>query len=294
VERQWVQWDGGGGSIYYDEDGFMIEEGKRQIFDIGVTAKGKVLFWDENDGSLGFFSGYDSGPYTVKRTPEGHIMIANGTENTENYNFFVLEDTTPYYTRRRIYSYSYDPILYGEHPQIFKDSYGYYWGDRSGKGMPLTALATPITFEGYRFLGIVLNGKKFPINGQEQDGYDNTQHFMDDVMQGKACTLPIVRMNNAGTAEDFAKVDVRGKIAVVDRGEISFWIKLQNASEAGAIAVFCANNQPGTVNANLSELPSSVKKIPFLTITQDQGATLNGKTEASFVIAPVPFYASGE
>jgi hypothetical protein len=124
------------------------------------------------------------------------------------------------------------------------------------------------------------------------DGYDPREHFIEDIMHGQACTLPIVRMNNKGTAEDFAKVDVTGKIAVVDRGDISFWVKLQNASEAGAIAILCANNQPGNIGANLDDLPSSVKKIPFLTITQEAGQKLNGKTEADFIITMEPPFAS--
>ena len=76
-------------------------------------------------------------------------------------------------------------------------------------------------------------------------------------------------------------MDVTGKIAVVDRGGNSFYVKLNNAYEAGAIGVICANNQKGIVNANLSGVDPSVD-IPFVTVSQKAGRLMNGRSSVSF------------
>lgn len=46
-----------------------------------------------------------------------------------------------------------------------------------------------------------------------------------------------------GTVEDFAQVNVQGKIALVQRGEINFTDKAANAEAAGAVAWCCLQQQ---------------------------------------------------
>ena len=113
-------------------------------------------------------------------------------------------------------------------------------------------------------------------------------------MNGTTRTIPILRMNNVGTKEDFAKVDVKGKIAVVDRGDINFHDKWVNAIEAGAIALICVNNQPGILNASIGHLEDASKGIPFFTITQEEGRLLDGKTSIEFSLTDIPLFAGGE
>lgn len=48
-----------------------------------------------------------------------------------------------------------------------------------------------------------------------------------------------------GTVENFAQVDVKGKIALVQRGTIAFVDKQKNAFDAGAVGVIVFNNTPG-------------------------------------------------
>ena len=55
-------------------------------------------------------------------------------------------------------------------------------------------------------------------------------------------TYEYVRVSGVGNANDFAKVDVAGKIALVERGEIAFTEKEQNAFNAGAVAMIVYNN----------------------------------------------------
>ena len=67
-----------------------------------------------------------------------------------------------------------------------------------------------------------------------------------------------------GEEEDFANVDVNGKIVLVSRGNISFYVKHMNAANAGAAGLFVYNNTTGTISMNLT---GSDAKIPAASIT---------------------------
>lgn len=54
----------------------------------------------------------------------------------------------------------------------------------------------------------------------------------------------LVLVQGTGAREDFAKVNVRGKIAMVKRGTLPFSVKASNAAEAGAEAILIYNDQP--------------------------------------------------
>lgn len=56
-----------------------------------------------------------------------------------------------------------------------------------------------------------------------------------------------------GKAEDFAKIDVAGRFALISRGEIAFADKVKNALEAKAIGVVIYNNTTGLMQGSLSE-----------------------------------------
>lgn len=53
-----------------------------------------------------------------------------------------------------------------------------------------------------------------------------------------------------GYKEEFAGIDARGKVAVIMRGDISFAEKVQNAKDAGAIAVIIVNYENQDINAS--------------------------------------------
>ena len=83
-------------------------------------------------------------------------------------------------------------------------------------------------------------------------------------------TYEYVRVSGVGNANDFAKVDVAGKIALVERGEIAFTEKEQNAYDAGAIAMIVYNNSDAeeTVYMQLSGL------IPAVFLSKAEGKLL--------------------
>lgn len=61
-------------------------------------------------------------------------------------------------------------------------------------------------------------------------------------------TVEYVMVPGFGTVEDFAQVNVQGKIALVQRGEINFTDKAANAEAAGAVACVVYNNKDDAVN----------------------------------------------
>lgn len=64
---------------------------------------------------------------------------------------------------------------------------------------------------------------------------------------------------------------VAGKIAVVDRGTCSFYIKTQFAQQAGAVAVIIANNVSGSTPPAMSGTPTLPITIPTVSVTQADG-----------------------
>lgn len=98
-----------------------------------------------------------------------------------------------------------------------------------------------------------------------------------------------VYVDGNGTDADFAAVadKLAGKIAVCNRGEISFYQKAENAVKYGAIATIVANNQPGTINMDLSDY---TKTAPVISITQADGAVLKDAAASSETIGGKTVY----
>lgn len=72
--------------------------------------------------------------------------------------------------------------------------------------------------------------------------------------------------------------NVKGKIALVKRGDISFAEKVDNAQAAGAKGVILYNNVEGAFNGTLGEFSS--KRVPSTSIGQKDGEALAAKLKA--------------
>ena len=98
-----------------------------------------------------------------------------------------------------------------------------------------------------------------------------------------------------GTAADVAAVDLAGKIALIQRGSITFAEKVANAAEAGAVGAIIYNNQPGFISATLGE-PGA---IPTIEILPEDAETLldrmaNGPVSATMRVSKTSYvYWSG-
>jgi len=81
--------------------------------------------------------------------------------------------------------------------------------------------------------------------------------------------LTYVHVPGTGTKEDFAGVDVRGRVALVERGVISFHEKAGNAAAAGAAACLVYNNEEGITTPVVE-----TDAIPCVLISREDGAYL--------------------
>ena len=88
--------------------------------------------------------------------------------------------------------------------------------------------------------------------------------------------LEYVLIDGYGDYGDWDNADLTGKVAVCSRGETNFSAKAQNAFDAGAIAVLVYNNQPGTINMDLSDYTGTA---PCVSITQADGAWMKEQAQ---------------
>ena len=73
-----------------------------------------------------------------------------------------------------------------------------------------------------------------------------------------------------GKPEDFKNINVRGKFALIARGEIRFSEKVQNAMKAGASGVVVYNNAPGLLNGALTD-DGSILPVAVFMVEQEVG-----------------------
>lgn len=78
-----------------------------------------------------------------------------------------------------------------------------------------------------------------------------------------------------GKTGDFKNVDVKGKIALIQRGEITYAEKVDNATANGAKGVIIYNNTSGVVNGTLSGYDSN--RASSITIDQKTGEEIKAK-----------------
>ena len=84
-------------------------------------------------------------------------------------------------------------------------------------------------------------------------------------------TLQYVMVPGVGAAEDYAGLDVTGKIAVISRGTTSFPEKQAMAQEKGAIGCIIYNNTSGLF---LMQINDGAGNIPAVSVSQATGAAM--------------------
>ncbi|SED83203.1 S8 family serine peptidase [Jiangella alba] len=93
--------------------------------------------------------------------------------------------------------------------------------------------------------------------------------------------LPMVYAG-LGRASDFDGVDVEGKIALIQRGEITFLEKMHNAAAAGAELVMIFNNVSGSLT-----IGGDPNTVPTMAMTRSEGEALLELLEQGPVTAAV-------
>jgi aminopeptidase YwaD len=140
----------------------------------------------------------------------------------------------------------------------------------------------------------------FPLNVYDDrgarvdasDGQGNTVQVPADTLQYSVSGQIQAELvdAHAGQPEDFAGLDVRGKIALVKRGVTRFSDKVGNAAAAGAAGVIVFNDGAGRVQGTLAE----PEPIPAATISGDAGQQLLTMLSSGPVMATLTVDASTE
>ncbi|MEO1403268.1 MAG: M28 family metallopeptidase [Cyanobacteria bacterium J06635_1] len=95
-------------------------------------------------------------------------------------------------------------------------------------------------------------------------------HALQDSAEGTV-QAPLVGVPGVGQSGDFEAVDVTDAIAIVQRGEITFLEKTQNAIAAGAVGVIIINTEVDNFFGTLGEAVS----IPVFSLSGEDGEALN-------------------
>ena len=84
-----------------------------------------------------------------------------------------------------------------------------------------------------------------------------------------------------GTAADFAAVDASGKIALIERGSLTFKDKVANAAADGALAAIVYNNVAGGFSGTLQTLST----IPGLSLSREEGLALRAELDGGATVS---------
>jgi len=147
-------------------------------------------------------------------------------------------------------------------------------------GTPVMDKASAYLIQEYRQAGYVTQVQTFTYQKFEDLGSNLTVRgttIEGRAMNGAAAgsiAAPLIAVPNFGRSADFDAVNVKGAIAIVQRGEIRFLEKAQNAAAAGAVGLVIVNNQPGDFYGTLG----GEAKIPVLALAGEQGKPLLQQT----------------
>lgn len=132
-----------------------------------------------------------------------------------------------------------------------------------------------------------INNTKLTLPALTKDGrdmgYTQTSILMKKLIPSDkdAIELPYVFIPNVGKVEDFAGKDVKGKLALVQRGEIAFTEKINNAAAAGAVGVVIFDNVDGA----MLTMSSDGTTIPSCFITKADGEFLRDAGNSTLSIS---------
>ncbi|WP_436376140.1 S8 family serine peptidase [Cytobacillus sp. BC1816] len=103
------------------------------------------------------------------------------------------------------------------------------------------------------------------------------KNFSDDLKMLEGKSYPVV-FTGLGKPGDFTGKELAGRIALIERGELTFEEKVKNAKNAGAAAVIIFNNTEGEIPAYIGE---NTKYIPTFQLTKGDGDYLKENPEVS-------------
>lgn len=114
------------------------------------------------------------------------------------------------------------------------------------------------------------------ITGEENDFFKEL-----GVVEGFAEEFEYVTIPGTGGKTSYSNVNVKGKIALVRRGDNTFEEKARYAKQAGAVACIIYNNIDGDISMSMGKSGH----IPTISISKDNGTKLAAKKTGTLTIA---------
>ena len=110
---------------------------------------------------------------------------------------------------------------------------------------------------------------------------------LDHSMKGSGTDYEFIMIDGLGKAEDYAGLDLTGKIVLCSRGELYYAEKATIAAELGAAALIVYNNEPGTINMDLTDYAYS---MPAVFLTKGNAEIIRAAAEKQTSKAGVTYY----
>ena len=164
------------------------------------------------------------------------------------------------------------------------NSYNSAYGSDANGNLPLTSnpdsgtVGSPGTYAGTLSIASV-NGVETPYLkygdtimyfDEANDNGGNEQHFVETLLGSEtAKEMEYVTIPGVGRTADYSGLDVKGKIALVRRGDNTFEEKAMIAEAQGAAGIIIYNNVSGEIKMNIGDA-----KLAVCSISQDDGEKL--------------------
>ena len=119
------------------------------------------------------------------------------------------------------------------------------------------------------------------ITSKEYDFIEGLKEVDSELKENGTKTYEYVTVPGTGSSASYSSINVKGKIAVVRRGDNSFEDKAKIAKRNGAIAIIVYNNVEGDIAMTISD----TSHIPAISILKEDGLKLAQKTSGTITIS---------
>ena len=200
----------------------------------------------------------------------------------------ITSTTSTEYDENNVFDFSLNKNIWGDllfdwggslYYLSSKDNGEYLLYDQSENYYDLVPLEEPAAL---KYMGLWLepeNGEIISLNGAAVGDRTRFQTLtlFKEIADNNGGYLPIVYIDSIGAEDDYAGIDVDGKVAVVNRGDLSFSDKITNANANGAIGLIVVNNEEGSISMNVQDNDL----IPAASVPLSARELLLGKTSVS-------------
>ncbi|MBQ7871450.1 MAG: S8 family serine peptidase, partial [Oscillospiraceae bacterium] len=178
-------------------------------------------------------------------------------------------------------------------------SYGNRWGTNQNptEHIDNATISSPSTYANAMAVASVDNAyslSSYFTLGEEIIAYNDGHGLYVEFSSLTGTPVEYVMVPGLGEEYQYEDIDVTGKVAVVQRGEITFAKKLAYAEAAGAIGVIIVNNEPGSITSfgmsfldSDDQLPQDISgNVPAVLVTQSSGEKLAAAATKIIEVAP--------